>query len=318
MSVKDLKPGKIRKQKNLSALQDTMGDKIFGAVNIILLLIITFVLLYPIYFIVIASLSDPFDVVNGRVFLWIKNFTLESYGYVIKQSNLWTGYRNTIINTVCTVAYQLVLLVPAAYVLSKKNLAGRKFFNWFFVITMFFGGGMVPTYLMYKDFGLLNTRWSLILSAVGTYNMIVTRTYFQNSIPQELYEAAHIDGASEFSCFFRIALPLSGAIVSVIALFVASGSWNSYYNAMLYIRTQKLYPLQLVLRDTLITAQNAYLSIDPNSADEDAFAQALRLNYLAESMKYSVIFVASFPMLALYPFVQRFFVKGVMIGAVKG
>ena len=306
------------RSKQSLAFRENASDRVFGMINTVLLVTIAFVMIYPLYFVIIASFSDPFEVVNGRVFLWIKNFSLESYAYVFKNSLLWSGYTNSIINTFCVVIYNLAILIPAAYVLSKRDLPGRTFFNWFFLITMFFGGGMVPTYLMYRSFGMLNTRWALICTAISCYNLVVARTYFQTSIPEALYEAARIDGATDFQCFFRIALPLAGSITAVIALFCASASWNSYYSALLYIRDQKLYPLQLVLRDILITAQNAYKNIDASSADEGVFEQALRLTYLAESMKYSVIFIASFPMLALYPFVQKYFVKGVMIGAVKG
>ncbi|MBQ2976277.1 MAG: carbohydrate ABC transporter permease [Clostridia bacterium] len=306
----------LSKKKNI--VKESSSDRVFSFVVHAFLVLVMLVMIYPLYFVVIASVSDPFDVVNGRVFLWPVNFSLDSYKHVIDSSSIWVGYKNTIINTVIYVTYSLCITIPAAYVVAKPNLPGRRLLNLFFLITMFFGGGMVPTYLMYKEFGLLNTRWSLILTATSCYNMIVARTYFSTSIPESLYEAAEIDGANEFTCFFRIALPLSGSIIAVIALFVASGTWNSYYNALLYIRDQSLYPLQLVLRDILINAANAFQNIEAGSADADVYEQALRLTYLAESMKYSVIFIASFPMLALYPFVQKYFVKGVMVGAVKG
>ncbi|MDD6681867.1 MAG: carbohydrate ABC transporter permease [Clostridiales bacterium] len=301
-----------------NVVKESGSDRVFSFIVHAFLIVIMLVMIYPLYFVVIASISDPFDVVNGRVFLWPVNFSLDSYAHVMGTNSIWVGYKNTIINTVIYVAYSLCITIPAAYVVAKRNLPGRRLLNLFFLITMFFGGGMVPTYLMYKEFGMLNTRWSLILTSTSCYNMIVARTYFSTSIPESLYEAAEIDGANEFTCFFRIALPLAGSIIAVIALFVASGVWNSYYNALLYIRDQSLYPLQLVLRDILINAANAFQNIEAGSADADVYEQALRLTYLAESMKYSIIFIASFPMLALYPFVQKYFVKGVMIGAVKG
>lgn len=290
----------------------------FEIIIYILLVLISFILFYPLYFVVIASLSSPFDVVSGNVFLWVKNFSLESYQYVLQQSSIWSGYRNSLINTGIYVTYSLLITLPLAYVLAKRNLPGKKFFTWFFLLTMFFSGGMIPTYLMYKSYGLLNTRWALILVATSCYNMIVARTFFETNIPESLYEAARVDGANEFTCFFKIALPLSRSIVMVIALFVAAGSWNSYYSALLYIRDQKLYPLQLVLRDILINAENAYRNVEAGAADAaDVYEQALQLTYMAESMKYAVIFIASFPLLVLYPFVQKYFVKGVMVGAVK-
>jgi len=306
------------KKRGGTAVREGTSDRIFNFVVHAFLILVMLIMIYPLYFVVIASVSDPFDVVNGRVFLLPVNLSLDSYTHVLQTDSIWVGYQNTIINTAVYVTYSLCITIPAAYVLAKRNLPGRRLLNLFFLVTMFFGGGMVPTYLMYKEFGLLNTRWSLILTATSCYNLIVARTYFSTSIPESLYEAAEIDGANEFTCFFQIAIPLAGSIIAVIALFVASGTWNSYYNALLYIRDQKLYPLQLVLRDILINAQNAFLNIEVGSADADVYQQALRLTYLAESMKYSVIFIASFPMLALYPFVQKYFVKGVMVGAVKG
>lgn len=299
-------------------MQKSGADRAFDFVNYLVMSVVLALILYPLYFVLIASLSDPYLVVNGQVFLWIKGFSLDSYAYVFNNNSIWIGYRNTVINTVLSTVYHLLLLLPGAYVMSKLYLPGRKVLSWFFFITMYFAGGMIPTYLLYKSLGILDTRWALVLGCVSCYNLIVTRTYFATAIPESLYEAAYIDGASEFQSFFAIALPLAAPIVAVMALFVAVGHWNSYYSALLYIRTQSLFPLQLVLRNILITAQNAYQNIDPSTADEDVFTWALRQTYLAESMKYAVIFIASAPLLAAYPFVQKYFVKGVMIGSVKG
>lgn len=294
------------------------ADRVFDAVNLLIMALIAIIVVYPLYFVLIASFSDPYEIVNGNISLWIKGFTLESYEYVLHTQSIWTGYQNTIVYTVLGTAYDLVLLIPAAFVLGRRDLPGRKGLTWLFFLTMYFSGGMIPTYLLYKNLSMINTRWALILGTVSCYNLIVCRTYFQTSIPESIYEAAHIDGASHFASFFRIALPLAAPIVAVMALFCAVSHWNSYYSALLYIRNQKLYPLQLVLRDILINAQNAFKNIDPSSADEDAFALALRQSYIAESMKYAVIFIASAPLLAAYPFVQKHFVKGVMLGSVKG
>ena len=162
-----------------SGFRESAADRAFGIVNAILLIVIAFTMVYPLYFVIVASFSDPFDVVNGRVFLWVRNFTTESYGYVFNNSLLWSGYGNSIVNTICAVAYNLGILIPAAYVLSRQDLPGRSFFNLLFLVTMFFGGGMVPTYLMYRSFGMLNTRWALILTAISCYNLVVARTYFQ-------------------------------------------------------------------------------------------------------------------------------------------
>jgi putative aldouronate transport system permease protein len=299
-------------------MKDSRADKVFNIMNYAIMSVIILLVAYPLYFVLIASLSDPYEIVNGNVYLWIKGFTLESYEYVLGTSSIWTGYLNTIINTSLATAYNLMLTIPAAYVLSKKELPLGKTIMWYFFITMYFYGGMIPTYLLYKDFGLLNTRWSLILTSISCYNLIVCRTFFSTSIPNSLYEAAYIDGASQLRCFFQIAVPLASPIIAVIALFCAATQWNSYYSAMLYIRKQYLYPLQLVLRDILISAQNAYKNIDTSAVDEDVYAAVLRKTYLAESMKYAVIFIASAPLLAAYPFVQKYFVKGVMVGSIKG
>lgn len=297
-------------------MKRSKGDVVFDTVVIILLCIVMFIMIYPMYFILIASVSEPEQVVSGNVFLYPKGFTWESYEYVFQTESIWTGYLNTIIYTVCGTAYNLITLIPAAYVMSKKNLPGRTFFSFFFFITMYFGGGMIPTYLLMKNLGLLDTRWVLILGSVSCYNLIVTRQYFQNSIPDSLYEAAHIDGASDFKCFFSIALPLSTSIIAVMTLFHAVGHWNSYYNALLYVHKADLYPLQLILREILLLNQNVLEGAIMD--DPDAAQWAIRRMWIAESMKYSIIFISSAPLLIAYPFVQKYFVKGVMIGSVKG
>ena len=235
---------------------------------------------------------------------------------VFETKSIWTGYLNTVIYTVLGTMYNLCTLIPAAYVMSKKNLPGRGFFSMFFFITMYFGGGMIPTYLLMKNLGLLDTRWVLILGSVSCYNLIVARQYYQNSIPESIYEAARIDGASEFKCFFRIALPLSSSIIAVMTLFHAVGHWNSYYNALLYVHKADYYPLQLILREILLLNQNVLEGAILD--DPDAATWAIRRMWIAESMKYSIIFISCAPLLVAYPFVQKYFVKGVMIGSVKG
>lgn len=297
-------------------MRQSRSDRVFSWVNTILMLIIVFIMLYPLYFIVIASFSEPYDVAKGNVVLLPKGLTLEAYESVFKEELIWVGYRNTLFYTVMGTIYNLVTLIPAAYVLSKKHLPGRTALSWFFFITMYFGGGMIPTYLLMKDLNLLNTPWVLVLGGVSCYNLIVTRQFFSSSIPESLYEAAYIDGASELKSFVRIGLPLATPIIAVMTLFHAVGHWNSYYNALLYVRDRDLYPLQLVLRDILITQKTMLANIDPSQGAE-VVEWAARRAYLAEAMKYSVIFIASAPLLIAYPFVQKYFVKGVMIGSVK-
>ncbi len=297
----------------------TMSDRAFDTVNLILLIIITLIIIYPLYFTVIASFSDPYEVVKGHVLILPKGITFEPYTNVFRNDDIWIGYKNSLINTVITVLYNLIVTIPAAYVMSRKGLKGKGALMAYFVFTMYFGGGLIPHYLLVKGLGLLNTRWALIIPAgFSVYNMIIARTFFMSNMPDELYEAAKIDGSSEFGTFFRIALPLSGAIIAVIALYVAVGTWNSWFPVLLYVTDKKLFTLQYVLRAILI--QNQELSIiNVDSMDNtEAIASLMRRKYMAEGMKYSIIFIASLPMLIAYPFVQKYFVKGVMIGALKG
>ena len=297
-------------------MKQSKGDIAFDVVVIVLLTLILLIMIYPMYFILIASISDPELVVSGQVFLYPRKITMESYQLVFETESIWTGYLNTVIYTVLGTLYNLCTLIPAAYVMSKKNLPGRGFFSMFFFITMYFGGGMIPTYLLMKNLGLLDTRWVLILGGVSCYNLIVARQYYQNSIPESIYEAARIDGASEFKCFFRIALPLSSSIIAVMTLFHAVGHWNSYYNALLYVHKAEYYPLQLILREILLLNENVLEGAILD--DPDAATWAVRRMWIAESMKYSIIFISCAPLLVAYPFVQKYFVKGVMIGSVKG
>lgn len=283
------------------------------------LAVITLILAYPIYFVVIASFSEPYEVVNGNVFFWLKGFSLESYKNIFENSKIWTGYANTIKYTFFGTCLNLFLTIPAAYALSKPWLWKRGLLTTFFIIPMYFSGGLLPTYLQVRDMGLLNKSYTLIiLSGISIYNLVVARTYFQTSIPDSLYEAAEIDGCGQFGQFFRIALPLSKPIVAVITLYYAVSRWNDYYNSLVYVSSSKYHSLQMVLRNILLESQNAINNTDLGSLTTEQMMSAAQKTYLAESMKYAVIFVASLPMLILYPFIQKYFVKGVMIGAVKG
>ena len=296
-----------------------MSDKTFDIINLVLLLAITLVVLYPLYFTVIASFSDPYAVVRGEVLLFIKDFTIEPYKNVFVNDEIWIGYFNSIVNTAVSVIYNLALTIPAAFVLSRKTLKGRNIFMGFFVFTMYFGGGMIPGYLLVKNLGLMNTRWALIIPAgFSVYNMIIARTFFQSTFSEELFEAAKIDGCSVFGIFFKIVLPLSGAIIAVIALYVAVGHWNSWFGALLYITKKELYPLQYILRSILIQNQEMNVISTEGMQNAEMIQYFMRRRYMAEGMKYSLIFISSLPMLIAYPFVQKYFVKGVMIGAIKG
>lgn len=289
----------------------------FDVVNVFLISLITIVIVYPLYFCIIASFSEPNQVALGNTLLWIKDFTLEPYQYVFEEEQIWIGYRNSIIYTFFGTLYNLVLTIPLAYALSKSYLPFRNAVSWYFFLTMYFAGGMIPTYMVIKDLGLVNNPLVMIIgSGVSCYNMIVTRQFFTNSIPNELYEAAFIDGASEMKSFFTIGLPLAKPIIAVMALYYGTSHWNSYYSALLYIRDKAYQPLQLVLRNILMSSEMAMSGME--NADADTIAYLVRRAEMAQGMKYAVIFIASAPLLIIYPFIQKHFEKGVMIGAVKG
>jgi len=304
------------KQRN-TKIHQTRVDTVFDIINYSLISVVVLICLYPLYYTVIASFSDPLEVTRGNVTVWIKGFTLDSYKTVFDYKPLWRGYRNTIIYTIVGTAYNLFLLLPASYALSRKEVKGRGLLMGLFVFTMYFGGGMIPTYLNMKNLGLLDSMLVMILpGAFSVYNMIITRTFFSSSFPNELAEAARIDGAGEARIFFQLALPLSSAIIGVMALYHAVGHWNSYFSALLYLSDTSKYPLQLVLREVLM--QDNGIAINMDSMTTEELMDAARRQRLAETMKYSVIFIANAPVLAMYPFVQKYFTKGVMVGSVKG
>lgn len=287
------------------------ADKVFEIALYILSALILIMVLYPLYFVVIASFSDPSAVASGKVWLWPQGFTLDGYEELLRHDEIWTGYWNTILYTITGTLFGMFVNIFAAYALSRKDLVGRRFFMMMFVVTMFFNGGLIPTFLTIKDFGLYDSFWVMVIPfAVSTYNIIVARTFFENSIPEDLNDAAKIDGCGNLYYFFKIVLPLSKAILAVIGLWTAVGMWNSYFNALIYIKDSAKYPLQLILRNILIT-NNLQMSFGSG----EAMQIALRLSNL---MRYSVIIVSTLPIMCFYPFVQKYFNQGVMIGAVKG
>lgn len=301
-------------------MRESRNDKIFNALNIALITLLTIIIVYPLYFIIIASISDPYQVSLGKVIFLPKAMTLEAYRNVFEYEEIWIGYKNSVIYLLVGTSYNLLLTIPAAYVLSKRKLPLRNVLSWFFFITMYFGGGLVPTYILMRDLGLVNTPWALMIgTGVSCYNLIVTRQFFSTSIPDELYEAAKIDGANDYRTFVQIALPLSKPILAIMALYYGIGHWNGYYNALIYIQRQEYFPLQLVLRNIMTENEMLYSTLEyANSLDGEALEAAARRAYIANAMKYALIFISSAPMLIAYPFVQKFFVKGVMIGSVKG
>lgn len=300
-------------------IRRTRADRIFDAINVVFMVLLLLVTLYPLYFVLVASVSDAYEVAKGNVFLWPRGFTLESYANVFKEPRIWIGYRNTLVYTSLGTIFSLILTIPSAYGLSKKNLPGNRLIAVYFLIPMYFSGGLIPTYLVMKQIGMVNQWYSLILiGASSVYNMIVTRVYFQSNVPEELYESARIDGASDLRTFFSIALPLVTPIIAVMTLFFAVARWNDYFNALIYVTRNDYLPLQMVLRSILLNSQTALQKVDTSSMDAEAIKNAARLAYMAEAMKYALIIVSSAPLLVAYPFVQKHFVKGMMVGAVKG
>ena len=291
----------------------SLGDQIFDSINVVLLGLLALIIIYPLVYVLSASFSDPVSVASGDMILWPVNLTLENYEEVFKNQSIITGYRNSLIILVSGTALNLVMTVLAAFPMSRRDLWGRNVMMKLMTFTMFFSGGLIPTYLLItRTLGLMNSWLALILpGAISVYNMIIMRTYFQTSIPYELQEAADIDGCSPFGVLIRIILPLSGPILAVIGLYYGVGHWNSYFSALLYINREELQPLQLYLRRVLTLNSNQSLL---STGSDEAARQAMR----AETIKYAVIVVSSVPMLVIYPFVQKFFVKGVMIGAIKG
>ncbi len=294
----------------------TKQDATYDMVIFIILTIIFLIVAYPLYFIIISSISDPTSVARGEVFFWPKGFNLKGYQEVFRHPQVMRGFFNSVVYTTVGVTINLVITLPTAYALSRRAFSGRTFVTIFYVTTMFVSGGMIPTYLVVKNAGLLDSMFALILpGALGVYNMIVARTFFKTTISESLHDAAAIDGCGEAKFFFQIALPLSKAIIAILVLYYGVGHWNSYFSALLYIQSEDKYPLQMVLRSILIQNQSSLSQLVTTEAQRVALEERRQL---AELMKYSLIIISSLPMLVLYPFIQRHFVKGVMIGSVKG
>lgn len=293
----------------------SQSDIAFVVVVYLILIVALVVTLYPMLFVLSASISDPNLVNTGKVFLFPKGIMFDGYRRILRQSSVWVGYRNSIMYTILGTAINLIITLPGAYALSRKDTPMRGFFSKLFLFTMFFSGGLIPTYMLVRGLGLRDTIWSVILPVgCSTYNLIVTRTYFVNSVSGEIEEAAEIDGCSIFQLFFRIVLPLSSPIIAVMALLYGVGHWNSYFNAMIYLSNRDLFPLQVILREILIVQ-----AADSSQAMTVEVAESLALqSRMAEMMKYGVMVVATIPVLAIYPIAQKYFVKGIMIGALKG
>ena len=293
-------------------IKNPMEDRILYFVVYTVIILFLLVILYPIIFIISASFSEGSEVQLGRVYLWPVKPTLEGYRAVFSHRNIMTGYRNTILYTLGGTLINVVVTVLCAYPLSRRDMPIRGFFVFLFVFTMFFGGGLIPTYLLVNSLGMVNTFWALLIpGAMSVYNMIITRTFFQNGVPHELLEASQIDGCSDARYFFSILLPLSQAVISVISLYYAVAHWNSYFSALIYIRDKQLQPLQLILRSILLSTRVSLNEFE----DPDLLEGKIGLEFL---VKFALIVVSSAPIMCLYPFLQKYFVKGLMVGSIKG
>jgi multiple sugar transport system permease protein/putative aldouronate transport system permease protein len=310
--IRDERIKSIKSIKKAKTLLNTKGEGLFYFVNDLILLVAFILVAYPIIYVFSASFSSPRAVMANKVMLWPVEPSLEGYKAVFREQNVLLGYVNTVFYTIICTLINIVLTVMCAYPLSRKDLVGRNFFMFFITFTMIFSGGMLPTYIVIKNLHLLNTRWAMLLpSAIGVYNVIITRTYYQTNISDELREVAFLDGCTNFRFIWKIVIPLSKPITAVMVLFYAVGHWNAYFNALIYLSNRQLFPLQIFLREILVINEIwSNMTYDPELA--------IARQGMADLLKYSLIIVASLPIWCIYPFVQKHFVKGIMIGAIKG
>lgn len=303
-------------QPQNSLIKESVGDRIFLVCVYIFVTLALIVTLYPLIYILSASMSDPAAVRTGRMVLWPVDVTLQGYRVILQNASLWRGYYNTIIYTVAGTSINLLLTIPAGYVLSRDDFQLKGFVTKMMVITMFISGGMIPTYILVNNLGITNTMWALVLpGAASVYNIVITRVFMSTTIPDELTEAAVMDGANNFKIFTAVVLPLSKPIIAVMALFYGIGHWNNFFNALLYLDDRSLYPLQMVLREILVLQD---LASNPDIISEEQALYAHSQQQLAAVMKYGVMVVATAPVIMVYPFLQKYFVKGVMLGSIKG
>ncbi len=298
------------KTAGIVGVKESVGDHIFNVFNTILMILISLVIIYPLWYVILASITDPAIVNTGRFLLIPTGLYTAGYVEAFDYPQLWNGYRNNIIYTVVGVIVALFATIPGAYALSRRDLAGRRGIMFLFTFTMFFNGGMIPLYLTIQSIHIYNTLWAIVLPiGVSVYNLIVCRSFFESNLPLELLEAAKLDGCSDFGFFFKIAIPLSSTIIAVMVLFYATGLWNMYFNALMYLQDQDKMPLQVVLKDLI----NSNQLMAGSSGAEMAERQKL-----VDQLKYVIVTLAAFPLVIVYPFVQKYFAKGVMVGAVKG
>lgn len=287
------------------------GDRIVNFLFYIILAFFMLICFYPIWYVLVASISDGTYVNSGALIILPKDVQFTAYKYAFEQRQLWVGYGNTILYTLCGTLFGLVVCIPCGYALSRRDMPGRGILMGIFTFTMYFSGGLIPTYVVCSTLNLVNTRVLLVmLGSVSVYNIILIRTFCMSNIPEELREAAFIDGCSNTRFFMQFVIPLSKAIIAVIALYIAVAHWNSYYNALVYVTDSKLHPLQLYLRQLLLMTTGSEAMID-----SDMSAEMMRL---VQTVRYAVIVLSALPIMCLYPFLQKYFVQGVMIGSLKG
>lgn len=298
-------------KRQIAAKKQAAGDRWFYIISYSIVSILVIAVLYPIIYVISASFSSGNAIATGKVWLWPVEFTLDGYAAVFKYKDIWIGYRNSILYTVAGTLINVCMTMICAYPLSRKNLRGRNKIMFLFTFTMLFNGGMLPNYILISKLKMINTAWSLLLpGAISVYNMIVARTFIQSNIPDELLESSRIDGCDDIRFFFKMVLPLSKAILAVLVIWYAVGHWNSYFNAFLYLNDKSKYPLQIYLREILVLGE-----VQSDMIDGETESAIRNLKYL---LKYSTIVVSTVPLYAIYPFIQKYFVKGVMIGSVKG
>lgn len=297
--------------KRKSKVRLSVGDRVFVTVNAIIMIFVCIIIVYPLYYVVLASFTDPVVVNSGKLLLYPVNLYIEGYKKTLSYAPIWSGYWNTIKYTVVGTAISLIATIPAGYALSRKDLIGNRIIMFLFTFTMFFNGGIIPLYLTITQLNIYDTIWAMVLPvAVSAYNLIVCRSFFDSGIPKELLEASKIDGCSDFGFFFKVAIPISKTIIAVMTLFYATAMWNQFFNALMFLGDESKMPLQVVLRNLVLMNQAGNIGA---SAEELISKQKL-----AEQLKYCVVVVSALPLLGIYPFLQKYFAKGVTIGAVKG
>jgi putative aldouronate transport system permease protein len=315
-SIRTTIPGRVHSTGpagHREPLHRRMADPAFTLVATGTLLLAILAILYPLYFIVIASVSDPAQIYDGKVWLWPAGFTLEGYARIFSDPAIMRGFANSVLYTGVGTAISVAAILGAGYALSRKDLYGRTFFMLLFIITMFFDGGLIAKYLVVRDLGMLDTMWAVVLpGAIGVWNLIIARAFFENNVPGELLEAARLDGASDLTFFFRIVLPLCKPLIFLMVMIHLVANWNSFFDALIFLNDESKYPLQLVLRNVLIQSEVSSAGMDSGAMDSYAAAQRL-----GELIKYGMIVVSSVPLLIILPFMQKHFVKGAMLGAVK-